>query len=256
MVAAYPTSDRQPLQRGCDMGCVLPYCQTPNRSNTSRDTFHYAGYAFVFPITRQTRAGSQRTNSRPPVSSLLRDRSSRRNSRWSRPFDCSEEHRPRRQRSSNRRVGPDSRESYRSKITMAGGAIQAICPPDCITRFKLCVKRWNETAARRPSRRSISTTGQPSPTAATMIDMRHGTLPTQVEANWQLDFLARWKAKHSIYSEGAIELDGYPVLSPEGGFSEEQIRRINTAILNQVGPNQDSLRHLHQAGRSGNGDSW
>jgi hypothetical protein len=89
-----------------------------------------------------------------------------------------------------------------------------------------------------------------------MIDMRHGTLPTQVEANWQLDFLARWKAKHSIYSEGAIELDGYPVLSPEGGFSEEQIRRINTAILNQVGPNQDSLRHLHQAGRSGNGDSW
>jgi hypothetical protein len=89
-----------------------------------------------------------------------------------------------------------------------------------------------------------------------MIDMRHGTLPTQVEANWQLDFLARWNAKHSIYSEGAIELDGYPVLSPEGGFSEEQIRRINTAILNQVGPNQDSLRHLHQAGRSGNGDSW
>jgi hypothetical protein len=149
MVAAYPTSDRQPLQRGCDVGRVLPYCQTPNRSNTSRDTFHYAGYAFVFPITRQTRAGSQRTNSRPPVSSLLRDRSSRRNSRWSRPFDCSEEHRPRRQRSSTRRVGPDSRESYRSKITMAGGAIQAICPPDCITRFKLCVKRWNETAAPR-----------------------------------------------------------------------------------------------------------
>lgn len=99
MVAA-PTSDRQPLQRGCDVGRVLPYCQAPNRSNTSRDTFHYAGYAFVFPITRQTRAGSQRTNSRPPVSSLLRDRSSRRNSRWSRPFDCFEEHRPRRQRSS------------------------------------------------------------------------------------------------------------------------------------------------------------
>lgn len=116
MVAAYPTSDRQPLQRGCDVGRVLPYCQTPNRSNTSRDTFHYAGYAFVFPITRQTRAGSQRTNSRPPVSSLLRDRSSRRNSRWSRPFDCSEEHRPRRQRSSTRRVGPDSRESCRPKL--------------------------------------------------------------------------------------------------------------------------------------------
>ena len=257
MVAAYATSDRQPLPRGRDVGRILRYCQTRNRSNTSRGTFRYAAYAFVFPITRQTRAGSERTNSRPPVSSLLRDRSSRRNSRWCRPFDCSEEHWPRRQRSSTRRAAPDSRESYRLKITMAGGEIQAICPQDCITRFKLCVKRWNETAAPRPSRRSISTTGHASPTAATMIDMRHGPLPTQDEAKWQLDFLARWKAKkYFIYSEGAIELDGYPVLNPEGRFSKEQIRRINTAILNQVGPNQDALRHLHQAGRSGYGDSW
>jgi hypothetical protein len=41
-------------------------------------------------------------------------------------------------------------------------------------------------------------------------------------------------------------LDGYPVLNPEGRFSKEQIRRINTAILNQVGPNQDALRRLPQ----------
>lgn len=243
MVAVYPTSDRQPLQRGSDVGRILRYCQTRNRPNTSRHTFGYADYAFVFPITRQTRAGLQRTNSRLPVSSLLRDRSGRRNSRSSRPFDCSEEHRPRRQRSSTRRVGPDSRGSYRLKITMAGGEIQAICPPDCITRFKLCVKRWNETAVPRPSRRSIPTSGQPSLTAATMIDMRHGPLPTQDEAKWQLDFLARWKAKkYLVYSEGAIELDGYPVLNAEGRFSKEQIR-INT--VNQV-PNQDALRHLHQ----------
>ena len=73
----------------------------------------------------------------------------------------------------------------------------------------------------------------------------------------QLDLSARWKAnQYFIYSEGAIELDGYPVLNPEGRFSKERIRRINTAILNQVGPNQDALRHLHQAGRSGYGDSW
>jgi hypothetical protein len=111
---------------------------------------------------------------------------------------------------------------------VAGGEIQAICPPDCITRFKLCVKRWNETAAPRPCK-----------------------------AKWQLDFLARWKAKkYFIYSQGAIELDGYSVLKPEGRFSGEQIRRTKTAILNQAGPNQDALRHLDQAGRSGYGDSW
>jgi hypothetical protein len=87
--------------------------------------------------------------------------------------------------------------------------------------------------------------------------MRHGPLPIQDGAKWQLDFLASWKAKkYFIDSEGAIELDGSPVLNPEGRFSEEQIRRINTTILNQVGPNQDALRHLHQAGRNGYGDSW
>ena len=81
-----------------------------------------------------------------------------------------------------------------------------------------------------------------------MIDMRHGPLPTQHKAKWQLDFLASRKAKkYFIDSEGTIELDGYPLLNPEGRFSEE-IRRINTTILNQVGPNQDALRHLHQAG--------
>ena len=73
-------------------------------------------------------------------------------------------------------------------------------------------------------------------------------------AAYQLDFLARWKAKKVlIYSEGAIELDGYPLLHPEGRFFKEQMRRINTTILNQVGPNQDALRYLHQGGKSG---SW
>jgi hypothetical protein len=68
-----------------------------------------------------------------------------------------------------------------------------------------------------------------------MIDVRHGPLRTQDEPKRQLDFLARWKAKkYLVYSEDAIELDGYPVLNPEGRFSKEQIRRINTAILNQV----------------------
>ena len=69
--------------------------------------------------------------------------------------------------------------------------------------------------------------------------MRHGPLPTQDEAKSQLAFLGRWKAKkYFIYGAGAIELDGYPLLHPEGWFSKEQIRAINTTILNQVGPNR------------------
>jgi hypothetical protein len=80
-----------------------------------------------------------------------------------------------------------------------------------------------------------------------MIDMRHGPLPSQDEAKWQLDFSRARKRRSTSSTASAIELDGYPVLNPEGRFSEE-IRRINTTILNQVGPNQDALRHLHQAG--------
>jgi hypothetical protein len=58
---------------------------------------------------------------------------------------------------------------------------------------------------------------RPSPTGATMIDMRHGPLPTQDNAKWQLDFLGRWKAKkYFIYSEGTIELYGYPLVHAEG----------------------------------------
>jgi hypothetical protein len=50
-----------------------------------------------------------------------------------------------------------------------------------------------------------------------MIDMRHGPMPTQDEAKWQLDFLGRWKAKkYFIYSEGTIELYGYPLVHAEG----------------------------------------
>jgi hypothetical protein len=58
------------------------------------------------------------------------------------------------------------------------------------------------------------------------------TLCTQDEAKWQIDFLGG--RRRSISS--TAKLDGYPLLHPEGRFSKEQIRRINTTILNQVGP--------------------
>jgi hypothetical protein len=139
---------------------------------------------------------------------------------------------------------------------MAGGEIQAICPPDGITRFTLL-----QTVERDGGAASLPVVDiHDWPTVAYCgHDDRHasGPLPTQDEAKWQLDFLARWKAnKYFIYSEDAIELDGYPVLNTEGRLSKEQIRRTKTAILNQVGPNQDALRTCTKAGRSVYGDSW
>jgi hexosaminidase len=61
----------------------------------------------------------------------------------------------------------------------------------------------------------------------TMVDMSHGPLPTEAEIKRQLDFLARWKGnQYYLYGEAAIELDGYPLLNPEGRLTKDEVRRI------------------------------
>ena len=72
MVAAYPTSDRQPLQRGCDVGAFSDTARPapdPIRLATPSAMRMTPSYLL---ITRQTRTSSQRTNSQPPVTSLPR----------------------------------------------------------------------------------------------------------------------------------------------------------------------------------------
>jgi len=125
------------------------------------------------------------------------------------------------------RPGPDSRESYRLKITPVGGEIEATSSAGlyyAVQTLRQLVEGDGSSAA------FPEVEIHDWPTVAyrgTMIDMSHGPLPTEDEVKRQIDFLARWKAnQYYIYSEGAIELDGYPLLNPEGRFSKEQIRRI------------------------------
>ena len=125
------------------------------------------------------------------------------------------------------RPGPDSRESYRLKITPAGGEIEAISSAGlyyAVQTLRQLVEGDGDVAA------LPEVEIHDWPTVAyrgTMIDMSHGPLPTEDEVKRQIDFLVRWKAnQYYIYSEGAIELDGYPLLNPEGRFSKDQIRRI------------------------------
>ena len=125
------------------------------------------------------------------------------------------------------RPGPDSRESYRLKITPGGGEIEAISSAGlyyAVQTLRQLVEGEGNVAA------LPEVEIHDWPTVAyrgTMIDMSHGPLPTEDEVKRQIDFLARWKAnQYYIYSEGAIELDGYPLLNPEGRFSKEQIRHI------------------------------
>lgn len=63
----------------------------------------------------------------------------------------------------------------------------------------------------------------------TMVDMSHGALPTEQEVERQLDFLARWKTnQYYFYSEDSIALDGFPLINPQGRFSQDEVRRIIT----------------------------
>lgn len=56
----------------------------------------------------------------------------------------------------------------------------------------------------------------------TMVDISHGPLPTEMEIERQLDFLARWKANHYyLYTEDSIELKGYPLRNPDGRLTQD-----------------------------------
>ena len=124
------------------------------------------------------------------------------------------------------RPGPDSREAYHLRITPAGGEIEASSSAGLY--YAVQTVRQLVEGDRWPVLPEVDIHDWPAIAyRGTMIDMSHGPLPTEDEVKRQIDFLARWKAnQYLIYSEGAIELDGYPLLNPEGRFSKEQIRRI------------------------------
>ena len=82
-----------------------------------------------------------------------------------------------------------------------------------------------------------------------MIDISHGALPSEEEMKRQLDFLALWKTNQLyLYSEASIELDGYPLLRPEGRMSKDEVRRIIEYGRERhidIIPNIELYGHLH-----------
>lgn len=146
-------------------------------------------------------------------------------------------------------VGPDSRESYRVTVTPQGAEIQARSSaalyygvqtlrqlvegngPDAVLP-QVEIRDWPSLAYR-----------------GFMMDTSHGALPTEAEIQRQIDFLARWKAnQYYFYSEASIELEGFPLLTPGGHYTQEQIRRIvaygRTRHVDIV-PCMELYGHLH-----------
>jgi hypothetical protein len=123
--------------------------------------------------------------------------------------------------------GPDSREAYELKVTPAGVTIRAHSSAGIFYGAET-LRQLIEGEGRQAVLPEVEIHDWPSLAfRGTMVDMSHGPLPTVQEVKRQLDFLARWKAnQYYFYSEDSIELKGFPLLDPEGRFTQDQVRSI------------------------------
>ena len=124
--------------------------------------------------------------------------------------------------------GPNSREAYRLTVSQHGveisGSSSAAIYYGSQTLLQLAEGSGN--SARFPE---VDIHDWPSLAyRGTLVDVgSEGPMCTMTQIEKQLDFLARWKAnQYFLYSEGNIELKGYPLLNPQARFTKDQIRRI------------------------------
>ena len=124
-------------------------------------------------------------------------------------------------------AGPESRESYRIKITPQGAEVQAISSAGLFYAVETLGQliEDNSASAAFPE---VEIHDWPSlPYRGTLLDIGQGPMSTEQEIKRQLDFLARWKDnQYYLYSESSIQLDGYPILNPQARLTKDQVRTI------------------------------
>jgi len=123
--------------------------------------------------------------------------------------------------------GPHSREAYELKVTPTGVTIRARSSAGIFYGAET-LRQLMEGEGGQAVFPEVKIHDWPSLAyRGTMVDMSHGPLPTVQEVERQLDFLARWKAnQYYFYSEDSIALEGFPLLNPEGRFTQDQLRDI------------------------------
>jgi hexosaminidase len=145
--------------------------------------------------------------------------------------------------------GPDSREAYSLEIGPSGGRVQARSSTGLFYAVQTLAQlvEGEGPAASLPE---VAIRDWPRlALRGTMVDTSHGPLPTVEEIQRQIDFLARFKAnQYYLYSEASIELDGYPLLNPEGRYTKAEIRGIVAYARERhvdVVPTVELYGHLH-----------
>ena len=146
-------------------------------------------------------------------------------------------------------AGPDSRESYSIKVTPAGAEVQGRSSAAVYygAQTLLQLVEGVGAEARLPE---VKIHDWPSlPYRGVMVDTSHGPLPTEAEMKREIDFLARWKTnQYYLYSEASIALEGYPLLTPDAQFSQDEIRRLVAYARDRhvdMVPCMELYGHLH-----------
>ena len=146
-------------------------------------------------------------------------------------------------------AGPGSREAYSLRIGPGGGEIRARSSAGLFYAVQT-LRQLVQGSGPSASLPEVEIRDWPAfAYRGTMVDMSHGAQPTVAEIERQIDLLARFKAnQYYFYSEASIELDGYPLLNPEGRFTKAQVREIvgyGRARHVDVVPFLELYGHLH-----------
>ena len=151
----------------------------------------------------------------------------------------------------NETSGPESREAYQLNIGNKGVSIRA--------RSSAGVYYGVQTLLQMVERGANGDARLPYATVhdwpelvyrGTLMDAgSEGPMLTFDEVERQIDFLAKWKGnQYFFYSEGNIEMRGYPLLNPKARFTQQQIREIVDYARERhidVIPAVEMYGHLH-----------
>jgi hypothetical protein len=151
----------------------------------------------------------------------------------------------------NEKSGPDSREAYWLKIGARGVSIRARSSAGVyygVQTLLQMVERDANGNARLPYA-TVHDWPELSYRGTLMDAGSEGPMLTFDEVEKQIDFLAKWKDnQYFFYSEGNIEMRGYPLLNPNARFTQPQIREIVAYARERhidVIPAVEMYGHLH-----------
>ncbi len=129
--------------------------------------------------------------------------------------------------SPDERPGPGSRESYTLRISSGGVEVRAPSSAGLFYGVQTLLQLVEGTGGRATLPSAEILDWPALAYRGFMMDLSHGQLLRVEEIERQIDHLARYKANQFyLYSEAAIELEGYSLVNPEGRYTREQIRSI------------------------------